>query len=924
MSRNKKLYSLIFFIVLSLFLIIFGSLVYRKLVKSIKEDDNGDVKLITITNFEIEESSNFNGEYYIMKVGENFTPTFKYEPSNLSEYQKKFIWTNSDITKLKVDHNNTFTALKPGTVNLIATSTKNSELSRNIKVKIVEKENKIEFDKTLISKVPVFSVGQVAYLNHTIEGEISLYDFKWTSSDNSVVTVDSGYIKGISSGSAVITLTSTYDESYSASIPVKIMGRYTTEKVKKVIFNDNVSITLPTYTATVDIKTFLREKNQVGYIIEMSAKTDVDGASTTHFKFEDESMVKIIENSNSKVKFEILKEGKIKLYGVSSYFPEIEEEFEFNAFPFIPNDTFNLKSPDSTLFTIENTKSVLKMIKSEVIPLIVECNKKEIANNDLVISSSDENVVKVLNGVIYAVGEGSVTVTINHVNGELKKLSFDVLVLHDSSKDYIPSSFIEVNDELINSEIKISSFDTNVVNCGDTAHFRFSLYPIFSTNKDLNISFSNPDIVNYKITKEELYLTLDIEFLNIGYTELFINSLENENLSLYYDFEVVNKKDVSFTYQVIDVLERGEQANCNVLLDKSLKGVEVTYVSSNPDIVSVGLNGELVGLNYGTSNIIINATDGKTSYKREFMTECVKEESLYDALTSFKANALFDGKLVNLNEKLFFIGDTFSLNVSFEPSNHPFGKYHDVIISDESVLTVVKTGNTYNFTTISSGTTHITLYPYANSSLTLEYDVRVANIMPEFMYVSIPSDVVYVGDKYQFGYLVDWRATYKDVDVIISDPNVCYMEDDYLVITKKGDATITFLVTDNDENSVSYTTSIKISAKEHSPFVKIERYGVLNFIMRMAFQLLASILLGVIVYILSKEIKLSLNDYLLGLIFLSGGIILLSISFVFRKLITGLNYEKYDYILNLVSFVISFGVSFLSKKIIKKKKQKDK
>lgn len=916
MEKNKKLISLLFFLFLCFFLFTFGGTVYQKL-KANFEDEREEIKLITIEDFNFEKGDNYLDNYYIMKVGETFSPEMTFTPYNVSEYQKKIMWTNSDSSKLEVDYYNNFHALKPGVVTLVATSTKNIEISKTIKVKIVEEENLLKFSDELLEKTPVYSVGQVALLKTEIEGEISLYDFIWTSSNPDVATIDNGYITGKKSGYTTISCKSCYDENFEISLEIKVMGQYTTEKATKVTLNDIVTITLPSYVANISWDKFINEKIEVGYLVEFSGKTDIQNASDVYFTFDNQEMIKIIANENSKVKFEILKEGEIKFNIHSSYFPDVYTSFSFNASQQTLTDNLTLIEPSSYDFQEIDGENVFVMNKNKTQKLTIYANNKAIDFTKFNVKSSNEEVVYFKDGYIVSKNEGIAEVEVSHINSINKKITFKVKVESDIS-DNLKVDFLEVVSSKINESILINSYETNIVTFNDEGKIVLKLYPHFIENYDLKINFSNEELVKYETKKENEELIITFKFLDLGYTELTISSILNPYLNLYYDFLIENTKEVSFTFQKIDLLEKGEASSCNVEIPSSLKGVKISYASSNPEIVSVGKKGELVGLNYGKSEISIYATDEKTEHIEKFVVEVVEEHSLYDALETFKAISTKNNEEINLNETLFFIGDTFEITISFEPSNHPFGNYYDVII-DNDIIEVEKNKNVYTFKALQSGQCKITIYPYANSTYKTEFNLNIANIMPEFMFVSIPDEVIYVGDKYQFGYLVDWRATYGDVDIIIENNDICNIEDDYLIIKKAGQTKVTFLVDDNSTNTVSYYHTIEINAQNHSLGVLIERYGILNLIMRIIFQIISLIFLTIILFILMKKIKIE-NQILKISIMIVSGLFLIITSFLIRKFIPFLQYESFDFLLNIGTYFIVLLIIFLWKTIKTKKK----
>lgn len=907
MKKKQILYILVIIFVI---LILLAPFLYKRITAN-GEEENNVISSIEITDFEILKTDNYFDGYYVMKVDDTFIPGINYYPETISIYQKKIMWTISDSTKLSIDYNNVFTAKEIGVVEVMATSIKNMDLKKSIKIKIVAKENSLKFGRLLTEQTPTFSVGEISYLSYSINGLISLGTLNWESSSEEIATVDDGYIKGISLGVVKITATSTIDEKYSISLNVKITGKYSAEKVNAITINEIIGVTVKGFKNNLPLENFRRELMQVGYKIELSAKTDVESISDTYFEFEDPSMINVIKNGDSIVEFEVVKVGHVRLYAVSSYFPDVKEPFEFDVYPFNPGDDLSLVYPSKLQFKSENDVNVLELNSGSIQQIKIESNYKEIEFNDLIITSSNDSVARIVDGYIFADQTGESIITIYHINNPKKVISFNVRVKKYNEGRFTPVELINIDSALINEKDKIIEWDYNNVYVGAKFKIQLVIYPIYATNKLFNIEVSNKKICIVSSSIKNNILEIEGEFIDIGYTELTVTNVENNNLKYYCDFLVNNSNPVSFGYKKVSLLERGQTGNCNVVLGNGLKGVEVTYTSSDPSIVSVGHAGELVGLGYGTATISIHATDGVTSFDESFEVECVKEHSLYDALNTFKTIVKMNDEEINLNEKLMYIGDSFTIDVSFTPSNHPFGKYHEVKIEKPEILSVDKNNNKYTFKCLKSGTTKVTVYPYANPDFSVEYTVTIANIMPKFMFVSVPDKVMYVEDRYQFGYLIDWRATYSNVDIIIGDDSMVGVEDDYLVIKKAGKTYVSFIIDDNDDNTVSYVQTLNIEAFDHSTGVRLERYGYGNFIVRIISQVICALIMGILAFVIANKKPLKLNSVLNYVVVICGILVLLILCNVLRMSIKPLGYEKYDMITNIISYVAGLFIGFV-------------
>ena len=915
MHRDRKCIIVLLMIIALFIFVTFG----KNTITLFSNDDENKYNndLYVIENFEIEYDNNYFGDYLVLKVGESYRPKFAFEPLEISEFQKMMSYTNSNSECLKVDHSGVFTGIKTGTSSVIITSIKNSDLKREIKVKVVSDRNVLTFAYNILANDQVYGIGQIVKLDFNTTGIISLGDFEWTSSDPTVAYVEDGYVKALSMGETVITVKSFVDENCSASVNVKVRGFYNVDKVNKVLFDNIVKVDIVNYS----FEKFIEYGASLGNIVTISSKTNQEEANTIFYEFDDNSMVKIISNSLNTISFECLKTGTIKLKAISSYFPDVYEEISFNVSNFDFMGSFELTSPSSNLFESISDKKVLNLEYGKIIPISISSDSKKVPSSDLLIESNDENIVHVIGDYIQAVNYGDAIITIRSKYSDEYSISFNVHVIENSDNEYAKVKLLQtINAKLNDKAFGIIDYDYNVLNSSDIVEFDIIYYPIYATNSSLiNVYLTNDDLCDVKKAYIDGKLDVMVNFLKPGFTSLIIECVEDPNLSLQYDFEIVNKDEVNFSFNPVKLLERGQTGNCNVVLSDGLKGVDVSYTSSDPSIVSVGHAGEMVGLGYGKATITVYATDGVSSHTESFEVECVKEHSLYDALKTFKSVVKMDNKEISLSEKLMYIGDSFTIDVSFTPSNHPFGKYHEVKVEKPDILSVDKNNNKYTFNCLKSGTTKVIVYPYANPDFSIEYTVTIANIMPEFMFVSIPDKVMYVEDRYQFGYLVDWRATYSKVDVIIGDESIVEIVDDYLVIKNPGKTYVSFVIDDNDDNTVSYVQTLEIEAFEHSNGVKLERYGYGNFIVRIISQVLCALIIGILGSVIAsyKPFKTSqiINDVLVMGILL----IVLILCNVVRISITSLKYEKYDLLISVSSYLVGLVIGFIVN-VIKKRK----
>jgi len=141
------------------------------------------------------------------------TLTATVTPDNATN--KTVNWTSSDPTIVSVDDNGNITAHEKGTATITATTTDGTNLSKSCVVTVTE-PTIITLDKTTYS-INVGDTGKITASVTPAEQAVA-----WSSSDNSIATVDSdGNIKGVSAGTVVITATTADGKKASCTVTVK-------------------------------------------------------------------------------------------------------------------------------------------------------------------------------------------------------------------------------------------------------------------------------------------------------------------------------------------------------------------------------------------------------------------------------------------------------------------------------------------------------------------------------------------------------------------------------------------------------------------------------------------------------------------------------------------------------------------------------
>ena len=142
----------------------------------------------------------------------------KVEPSNATN--RELIWTSSDPSVATVDSNGIVKGIKNGVVTITA-KTKDGKVVASIKLTVKVPEPVVENIKFSQDNISIKKDDTLGLTVIVTPSELSSSKLTWKSSNESIVTVDeSGKIKGISVGTATITVTSSNGKTATCKVNV--------------------------------------------------------------------------------------------------------------------------------------------------------------------------------------------------------------------------------------------------------------------------------------------------------------------------------------------------------------------------------------------------------------------------------------------------------------------------------------------------------------------------------------------------------------------------------------------------------------------------------------------------------------------------------------------------------------------------------
>ena len=185
---------------------------------TVTTNDTGKTASCTVTVSIKEKSLSLNKNSLTLKNGESEALSFEILPENAT--YKTVTWSSSNTSVATVDADGRVTAKKAGTAEITAKS-KNG-ITAVCTVSVTQKPSAIEFVPITMS----LDEGEEKEINVSFTPSDSTETkLIWTSSDESVATVENGVVKAVSKGEAVITAVSAYDSAVKATCSVEVIRR---------------------------------------------------------------------------------------------------------------------------------------------------------------------------------------------------------------------------------------------------------------------------------------------------------------------------------------------------------------------------------------------------------------------------------------------------------------------------------------------------------------------------------------------------------------------------------------------------------------------------------------------------------------------------------------------------------------------------
>ncbi|MBQ6628503.1 MAG: Ig-like domain-containing protein [Methanobrevibacter sp.] len=437
----------------------------------------------------------------------------------------------------------------------------------------------------VVSDVEI-QIDQRINLNATLDyGRGLLYE----SSNSSVVTVDSrGYIKGIKTGEANITITYEGSEKYDPS-------------------SKNVTVRVVKVPTSIDVASSLAWI--IGENDTVNAALNPQNAGTLTFTSNNESVVTINQTT-----------GKIAAVGVGK--TAIEISYAGTEKYAAVNRTVEVNVYKSYIPTSIVVNESFELFVDDAIDIGAILNPANAGKLDYV--SSDESVVSVnqTTGKITAVGVGKANVTVSF----------------SGNNAYLPNSTtVLVTVSLIPTSIEANK--TITLNKTEDAAFEY----VFSHPEagSVKTSFTNPSIAHI----ENGRIIAD----KVGKTVLTLKFNGNEKYTASNATIEIIVVDVETSIDVADTLEVNLTETESIVARLNPQEVgKLRFGNYDNTIISIDTNGKVTGLKLGSTNVTVSFKgEGKYRASNRTITVIVKDvETNIDVNDSIGLNLSETGSIV--------------------------------------------------------------------------------------------------------------------------------------------------------------------------------------------------------------------------------------------------------------------------------------
>ncbi|MFR0558996.1 Ig-like domain-containing protein, partial [Pseudoscardovia radai] len=478
--------------------------------------------------------------------GDSATLTATVAPSNATD--KTVTWKSSDDSVATVS-NGKVTAVKAGTATITATSSNGKSATATVTV------NPATVPVTGVT-ISTDSLKLVEGQNGTLTASVTPSNatdktITWSSSDDSVATVNGGIVTAVKAGTATITATSSNGKSATCTVTV----------TAKTVAVSEVTVEPSSLTLTVD------EYNAVSATVKPDNATD----KTVTWTSLDPSVATVdntglVHGVAKGSTFLIAKAG-----GKSATVTVTVKDAEPQPVP-VTGVTISTDS--------------LKLVEGQNGTLTASVTPSNATDKTITWSSSDSSVATVNNGIVTAVKAGTATITAKSSNGKSATCTVTV------NPATVPVTGVTVTPSIKSLYV------------GDATQLTATVAPSNATDKTVTWTSSNPSVATVDangIVTARAQGTASISAKAGSYTAYSTISVTAKTVAV----ESVSVSPATVGVKVGTTTQLTATVTPANATDQSL-----TWISDNASVATVDANGVVTGVKEGTATITAFTSNG--------------------------------------------------------------------------------------------------------------------------------------------------------------------------------------------------------------------------------------------------------------------------------------------------------------------------
>ena len=613
-----------------------------------------------------------------------------------------------------------------------------------------------------------------------------------------------------------------------------------------------------------DTITIFDKSKDVEILNSIAVKIDVDVNSNP---VDYELYINYLENDFSMNDFQLLQSGTLGIikdgYYTINIKPNVELvnqqfalELKLTNASLMLSEKSNSYIDDNSLVGIINNQSyylnnniLIDISNENKVTQLKAFTKNKVETNDLKLNT----IIKTSDDFSYKKNEKIVLKTISNI-GNGKVLNYKII--NDNNEDI--SNFFDYNNGIIVSNMSISTLtlkqDLNNSNCFIQTYYEDNLLDSDNLNTGKGIELSNlttnpiiseiGGILSFKIFLKNIELNeitnnIDIKILNSDNNEVLLSNSEFDDKG-YADINVDIPKTIpSGTYKIkvsVDNYEVEEEFEIipyvhveSIVLNKNnitlIKGntetltatinpsnamnKNLTWSSSDSNIVTVDNNGLITGKKRGTATITITSEDGSKTDTCEVIVKEPKVTIGDSTITSNYENKLYAGYGGKVETEIILQDiEKEELTIKYYKGNEEIeSSLFDASLLEENNKLKLKM---YVNTSLDKGNYKVEISRDSIETKSFEFEVYEPVLVNS---ISLSNIKLYLNNAAKdIEFTINPNdATNKNIDFEIGDNTIVKLEDGKLTGLKVGETTLT--LTAKDGSNVTKTVSVEVLDK---------------------------------------------------------------------------------------------------------------